>query len=451
MIDPKSYMFEENPFQGVTQGFAQGFQLGEAYEDKQRAIAAAEKEELAKQAMMQDLSTLAKNPSAEMYSQTITKYPQLSEQLKRGYDIMDDGAKKSAVNTATQTSLLLNSGNISGAKDLLESRAVAFDNAGDKNQAGAYRAMMSMIDADPDQAKLSSYLIAAQGLTPEQFGEYNAKFGGERRENQLQPYEVAQAGANINKTVADTAKTQEETQYIAPKTLAEISNLESQSEDRTTGRVLEQQKMQLQNDQFYQNLDQSQSQFYETLNQNERKQAQAIAKVKETAEQRVTRLEKAQGFATAAKQAADGSVLAAKLANDFGTISDSTGGYWNKTMRDIPGTKEYDFNQKLETMKSKVFLSQIDQMRGLGALTGSEGAELKASIASINPNQSPEEVQNSLAEVAKALSNAAKTANKKTQLFTTKGQGYSAEVVEAARQRGISPAEMQSIATQLGL
>lgn len=451
MINPQAYILEGNPFQGLTQGIGQGLQLGAAYADKERAIATAEKEELAKQAMMQDLSALAKNPSAEMYSQTVTKYPQLSEQLKRGYDIMDDGAKKSAVNTATQTSLLLNSGNISGAKDLLESRAVAFDNAGDKNQAGAYRAMMSMIDADPEQAKLSSYLIAAQGLTPEQFGEYNAKFGGERRENQLQPYEVAQAGANINKTVADTAKTQEETQYVAPKTLAEISNLESQVEDRTTGRVLEQQKMQLQNDQFYQNLDQNQSQFYETLSQNERKQAQAIANMKETAEQRVTRLEKALGFAAAAKQAADGSVLAAKLANDFGAISDSTGSYWNKAMRDIPGTKEYDLDQKLETLKSKVFLSQVDQMRGLGALTGSEGAALKASIASINPNQSAKEVQNSLTEVAKALSNAAKTANKKTQLFTTKGQGYSAEVVEAARQRGISPAEMQSIATQLGL
>ena len=68
MIDPRAYMFEENPFQGVTQGFAQGFQLGEAYEDKQRAIAKAEKEELAKQAMAQDLSDLAKKPSAEMYS-----------------------------------------------------------------------------------------------------------------------------------------------------------------------------------------------------------------------------------------------------------------------------------------------------------------------------------------------------------------------------------------------
>lgn len=451
MINPQAYILEGNPFQGLTQGIGQGLQLGAAYADKERAIATAEKEELAKQEMAKDLSDLAKNPSAEMYSQTITKYPQLSEQLKRGYDIMDDGAKKSAVNTAAQTSLLLNSGNIGGAKDLLESRAVAFENAGDKNQAGAYRAMKSMIDADLEQAKLSSYLIAAQGLTPEQFGEYNAKFGGERRENQLQPYEVAQAGANINKTVADTAKTQEETKYIAPKVAAEISNLESQVEDRTTGRVLEQQKMQLQNDQFYQNLDQNQAQFYETLSQNERKQAQAIAKVKETPEQRVNRIEKVQGFATAAKQAADGSVLAANLANDFGAINESTGGYWNRAMRNIPGTKEYDFDQKLETLKSKVFLSQVDQMRGLGALTESEGAALKASIASINPNQSPKEVQKSLTEIAKVLSDAAKTANKKAQLFATKGQGYSAEVVEAARQRGIPPAEMQSIAAQLGL
>lgn len=207
MIDPRSYMFEGNPFQGVTQGFAQGFQLGEAYQDKQRAIAKAEKDELLKQEMAQDLSKLAQNPSAQMYSQTITKYPQLSEQLKRSYDIMDDGAKKAAVSTATQTSLLLNSGNLGGAKDLLEKQAVAFENSGDVNQAGAYRAMKTMIDANPEQAKLSSYLIAAQGLTPDQFGEFNAKFGSEKRAEEIQPYELSQRGASIQKTRADTNQT----------------------------------------------------------------------------------------------------------------------------------------------------------------------------------------------------------------------------------------------------
>ena len=451
MINPQAYMLEGNPFQGVTQGLNQGLQLGAAYADKQRAIEAAEREQAAKEQMTADLTNLAKSPSAENYTKAMTMYPQLSEQLKRGYDVMDDGAKKAAVNTATQTSLLLNAGNTAEAKNMLEKQALAFENSGDINQANAYRAMTQMIDSNPEQAKLSTYLIAAQGLEPSQFGEYNAKFGGERREDELHPVAKRQANATVDKTVADTAKTQEETKYIAPKVAAEISNLESQAEDRTTGRVLEQQKMQLQNDQFYQNLDQNQSQFYETLSQNERKMAQAIAKAKETAEQRVTRLEKAQNLAVSAKQAADGSVLSAKLASDFKTINESTGGYWNKAMRNIPGTKEYDFDQKLETLKSKVFLSQVDQMRGLGALTESEGAALKASIASINPNQSPKEVQKSLTEVAKVLSDAAKTANKKAQLFATKGQGYSAEVVEAARQRGIPPAEMQFIATQLGL
>lgn len=224
MINPQAYTLEGNPFQGLTQGIGQGLQLGAAYADKERAIAKAEKEELAKQAMAQDLSNLAKNPSAEMYSQTITKYPQLSEQLKRGYDIMDDGAKKSAVNTATQTSLLLNSGNVVGAKDLLESRAVAFENAGDKDQAGAYRAMKSMIDADPEQAKLSSYLIAAQGLTPEQFGEYNAKFGGERRAQELQPIAKRQAIETVAKTLADTGQTKAQTRLTQQQTITEQQN-----------------------------------------------------------------------------------------------------------------------------------------------------------------------------------------------------------------------------------
>lgn len=84
-------------------------------------------------------------------------------------------------------------------------------------------------------------------------------------------------------------------------------------------------------------------------------------------------------------------------------------------------------------------------------LTESEGAALKASIASINPNQDPRVVQQSLTEVAKQLSKAAQTANKKSQIYATKGKGYSAEVVEAAKARGVSPAEMQQIANQLGI
>lgn len=451
MIDPRAYMLEANNNGGL-QGFGQGLQLGAAYAQAQRAEAAAQQEAQAKEQMNADLSAFAQlpNKTADDYAMIVTKYPQLSESYKRVWDMQDQAKKDSNFKIASQVYAATKSGQPEIAKGLLQTQAEAYRNSGLEQDAKAMETLASLAEMNPNML-LTSVGIQLAATKPEQFASISKALGEESRAEELQPYAVAQAGANIQKTVADTAKTQEETKYIAPKAAAEISNLKSQAEDRTTGRVLEQQKMQLQNDQFYQNLDQNQSQFYETLSQNERKQAQAIAKVKETSEQRVTRLEKAQGFATAAKQAADGSVLAAKLANDFGTISDSTGGYWNKAMRDIPGTKEYDFNQKLETMKSKVFLSQIDQMRGLGALTGSEGAELKASIASINPNQSPKEVQNSLIEVAKVLSNAAKTANKKTQLFTTKGQGYSAEVVEAARQRGISPAEMQSIATQLGL
>ena len=451
MIDPRAYMLEANNNGGL-QGFGQGLQLGAAYAQSQRAQAAAQQEAQAKEQMNADLSAFAQlpNKTADDYAMVVTKYPQLSENYKRVWDMQDQAKKDSNFKIASQVYAATKSGQPEIAKGLLQTQAEAYRNSGLEQDAKAMETLASLAEMNPNML-LTSVGIQLAATNHEQFASISKALGEESRAGELQPYEVAQAGANINKTVADTAKTQEETKYIAPKVAAEISNLKSQAEDRTTGRVLEQQKMQLQNDQFYQNLDQNQAQFYETLNQNERKQAQAIAKVKETAEQRVNRIEKVQGFATAAKQAADGSVLAAKLANDFGAINESTGGYWNKAMRNIPGTKEYDFDQKLETLKSKVFLSQVDQMRGLGALTESEGAALKASIASINPNQSPKEVQKSLTEIAKVLSDAAKTANKKAQLFATKGQGYSAEVVEAARQRGISPAEMQFIATQLGL
>ena len=132
----------------------------------------------------------------------------------------------------------------------------------------------------------------------------------------------------------------------------------------------------------------------------------------------------------------------------FRSVSQSR---YDIAMRRVPGTTEYNYAQKIETLKSQIFLSQVDQMRGLGALTESEGAALKASIASIDLNQDPAIIQKHLTDVAKHLSKAAQTANKKAQIYATKGKGYSAEVVEAAKARGVSPAEMQQIANQLGI
>ena len=445
MVQPINYMLDvQNPIQTAMTGLTQGMQIGQFVQAKELA----QKEQAQKEQMQQELSAFASKPNKthEDYATIMARFPALAEDFKRSYDVLDSGKQQATFKTTSRVYAALSGGKPSVAKSILETEALGYENAGDKATADQIRTLAGMAETDPDGLLTISGLTLAS-TTPSQFKDVLGALG----ENQMVPEEINLKKAQTDKTKAEAEKTETETLWYGDKTQAEINNLESQVEDRKIGRALEQQKMQLQDDQYYAKLDQDQQQFYENLNQDERELAQTVFNVREKPKQRMERLEKAEGFATSARNAAEGSKLAAQLANDAKALSESTGGYWNRAMRNVPGTDEYNFDQKLETMKSKIFLAQVDQMRGLGALTESEGAALKASIASINPNQDPKAVQQSLTEVAKQLSKAAQTANKKAQIYATKGRGYSAEVVEAAKARGVSPAEMQQIANQLGI
>lgn len=444
-MQPINYMLDvQNPVQSAMTGLTQGMQIGQFMQAKEQA----EREAIQKQQMQEELSAFASKPNKthEDYANIMAKHPSLAENFQKSYEVLDSGRQQGLFKTASNVYAAIKSNRPDIAKNILETEARGHENAGRTEDAERVRQMAKMADENPQALmKNAGWIMASSDMT---------KFKdilGSLDANQMLPEEIKFKQAQTAKTNAEAEKVETETLWYGDKTQAEIDNLESQVEDRQTGRVIEQQKMQLDNDQFYAKLDQDQQQFYEKLNQEERKIAQTVFNVKEKPEQRMERLEKVEGFATAARNAAEGSKLAAQLANDAKALNESTGGYWNRAMRNVPGTTEYTFDQKLETMKSKIFLAQVDQMRGLGALTESEGAALKASIASINPNQDPRVVQQSLTEVAKQLSKAAQSANKKAQIYATKGKGYSAEVVEAAKARGVSPAEMQQVANQLGI
>lgn len=445
MVQPINYMLDvQSPVQSTMAGLAQGMQIGQFANARELA----QKEALQKEQMQQSLAEFAARPNktADDYANIMAQYPALAEDFQRSYNVLDTGRQQATFKTASRVYSAAAGGRVDIAKSILETEALGYENAGDKTTADQMRTLAKMADESPEGFMTSTGLFLASA-NPDKFKDVL----GAQNQNQMLPEEINLKKAQTDKTKAEAEKTETENLWYGDKTQAEIDNLESQVEDRQVGRVLQKQEMDQKNQQFYDNLDQQQTQFYETLNQEERKIAQTVFNVKEKPEQRMDRLEKVEGFSTAARNAAEGSKLAAQLANDAKALNESTGGYWNRAMRNVPGTDEYNFDQKLETMKSKIFLAQVDQMRGLGALTESEGAALKASIASINPNQDPKVVQQSLTEVAKQLSKAAQTANKKSQIYATKGKGYSAEVVEAAKARGVSPAEMQQVANQLGI
>ncbi|WP_337080759.1 hypothetical protein [Acinetobacter pittii] len=431
MVQPIDYTLDVvNPVQSSLQGFTGGLQLGMAVEDRKRALAQARRDQLAKEQMNKDLFNLSQNPSYEGYTQVMTKYPQLAENLKRAYDTMDSGKQQRTFSLASQAYAALSSQRPEIAKQVLDDAAIAYENSGNKQDAGVLRGYLKMIDTSPEAARTSIGMLMSS-VNPDKFKDVYSTLGGEQRANEMQPYDIAESRAKTAYTEAQT------------------SDIPLAAEDRRAGVDNQGRKIEYDNQFNYDKLSQDQQQFYDGLDKTERIEAAKLRSSKaENSIQRVERLEKVENYANAAKQAADASALAARLTVQ---AKENSGPYWDRLVRLVPGTSENTFAKDIETLKSQVFLAQVEKMRGLGALTDKEGDAIRSSIASLDINQGSESVQKNLSKIAQQMSAAAKSANRKAQLYATKGEGYSPAVVSAAKELGISPAEAQQFVNQNGL
>lgn len=431
MAQPNNYILDlPNPMDTVQKSFNYGFNTAAQVEEvklKQEQLALQKKQQAQMQA---DLADLASNPSPEGYAKVMTMYPQLSENLKRAYDTMDDGKRKAVFNTSSQVFAALSNQQPDIAKQVLTDQATAYENAGNTKDASVTKGIIKLIDTDPDAARASVGMLMA-GTDPDKFKDVWTALGSEQRANEMQPYEIAESRAKTAYTEAQT------------------NDIPLAAEDRRTGVKNQGKKIEYDNQNFYDKLSQDQQQFYDSLDKTERIEVAKLRAAKaESPIQRVERLEKVENYANAAKQAADASNLAAKLTLQ---AKENSGAYWDRLVRQVPGTSENTFAKDIETLKSQVFLAQVEKMRGLGALTDKEGDAIRSSIASLDINQGPKAVQQNLSKIAQQMSAAAKSANRKAQLYATKGDGYSPAVMSAAKTLGISPAEAQKFVNENGL
>ena len=67
----------------------------------------------------------------------------------------------------------------------------------------------------------------------------------------------------------------------------------------------------------------------------------------------------------------------------------------------VPGTTatQNDAIANIETLQSQIFLSQVKELKGTGALSDAEGKKLDASIASLDRKQSADQFKNNVKEI----------------------------------------------------
>ena len=424
-----------NPFQAATQGFNTGLQtvsnintLKAQQAEEERKQQAIIQQQVRNEALY-NFSQIP-NKTAEDYSNIISRFPDLAEPYQKAWNMMDTERQQQALGTASQVYAALGNGSADVAKSILDEQIKGYENSGMKREAFNLRNISKLIDSNPQAAQASIGMLMSS-TNPEQFKNVTDSLNS----STALPSQIA-------KTEAETGKIQ-----------AETGDIPLAAQDRRTGVENQARRNELENQFNYDKLLQENQQFYDNLTNTQKVEAQKLrASKNETTTQKTARLEKAQSFVSTAQNAAGTAKLAAELVNDYKKLADASGaGVWNAAMRNIPGTAEYDFAKRVDTLKSQAFLIGAQSLKGLGAMTEMEGKKVTDALGNLDLSQSTKQVAEQLAAIARSANSVAQVANKNAQIYSTKGQGYSPDVINAARELGISPAEAQKFVNDNGL
>ncbi|QNY18278.1 hypothetical protein IC765_19620 (plasmid) [Acinetobacter seifertii] len=234
MVSPIDYSVDVmNPFQQAMQGFNQGTQIAA----NQQALAAQRAEEarkqqqyLALQQQQKDMYEFSQNPNKTFgdFVTFTTRYPQLTDQYKKSWEIMNEGQRQQSLSTAAQVMSAIKSGSPDVAQEILEEQAKAYENSGQKESAFNMRRMKGLVKKDPSNIYTTLGLFGST-VSPDEFAPMLEKMGSNERAEQMQPYQIAETQAKTKLTNAQTQGQVIDNQYAPAEKQSSINQTQSQT------------------------------------------------------------------------------------------------------------------------------------------------------------------------------------------------------------------------------
>jgi hypothetical protein len=394
MPAPYNYMRNlPDPTQNVMSGVQSA--LGIAGMQSQRQLQdiklAETKRATEQQAQLQaDLASVAGNPSPVALASMMVKYPQLSEQFKRTYDVLNTEQQRSRLGQATQVYAALQSGKPEVAQQLLIEQATAMRNSGQEQEAKTAETIAELVKLHPETAKTSTGLFLAHAMGPEQFTETFTKLQTEQRAAERSPFELTEAQAKAQKAAVDAK--------FAESNAA--ADLQKKGWDIT--KIQEDIKIARENSRIAA-LSAAVSRGDNTLKKQELglKLEEARQKRDEAVRAKVADVESARGSMDNMLNTAD-----RILKTPIGVVESATGPISSR----MPTLSEdtSDFESLVETLGSQAFMAQIPNIKGMGALSNAEGEKLQAALQNFNLKQSPKRLMENVREAQRLILKARK-------------------------------------------
>lgn len=381
----------------------QGLQIGDALRQRSLQQQQLQLQQQQQLQMRADLEGLAAKPNATGadYAAVMTRYPQLSEQLKRSFETLNTEQQASTLSHASQVYAALKAGRGDVAKSLLIDRATALENSGDKQKAQFARTMAEQVDTDPQSALtgIGTYLGAIPG--GDKVIDGVAKLGTEKRAEDQAPGALRKVNADAAAAEADatskaaTAKYADQTALLdLQKKGWDITAVQSDIEYKKQTLRIEAMKAAI------------------AKEDNALKRQELKLKIDDAVEKRDQKLR---------DQTADAESGAASIDNMLNTIERLKK---NPRLNDVVGSIEGRVPAMLsdesanavaliETLGSQAFMAQIPAIKGTGALSDAEGKKLQSALQNLSRTQGEEQFRENLEEAARLVTKARNSLSKR--------------------------------------
>lgn len=377
-MQPMNYNIDvRDPFESALQGFQTGAGI-KGLMDKQGE---AERQKQAQAQMQAEIATVADNPNATAgdYARIMTLYPKLSEEFKRSWDVRSESQKQAQLTVASQAFTALQMGKNDIAAGILREQAEAKRNSGMEEEAKADEMFAQLIETDPQYAKLAGASIISAMMGPDKFAETFGKLGVERRAEEMQPGQVREQEAKADGAEADATTKGVTAKYAESQALLDMEekgwNIES-----------------IKNDIAYK----KESNRIAAINAEIGRQTNAL-KIKElelkrddAVRERDAKVRERTGEVESARFNIDNmlSTLDKIIATPMNVVGSAAGPISSRMLTLTQETA--DFEALVENLDAQAFLSQIPNMKGMGALSDAEGKKVAAALQNFTLKQSPE-------------------------------------------------------------
>ncbi|MCP4262916.1 MAG: hypothetical protein GY774_36210 [Planctomycetes bacterium] len=395
---PAPYNYTQG-FKDPTSGMLESMQVVKGMQQLKAQRDAQEAQAQAKAAFQTDMKKLGDRPTPSAIATLSTKYPQMSEQFKRSYDMLSQEKQQSGLKQLSGVYAAIEAGENEIAGNLLKEYATAHRNSGDEETAKHYEAASKLLDVSPEVARKTSAMLLSSIMGPGKFTETFTKLQSERREAALAPETLteAQAKAREAATKADFAASQvagdlQKQGWDIYKIQEDVKTARENSRIAALKANLDREK----NEQKREELDLK-------LEEMKRKRDQSVR-------DRASELSAATTNIDNSLSVVDRLLANPELNNILGAVEGSA--FYPSTLVGLispfsDADKRVDAMADLETIQSQSFLNNLVAVKAsgasFGALSNTEGQRLVDYVRSLQTKQSEPQFRSNMDEIQRLL------------------------------------------------